>query len=292
MTAKDTLLALLVVGLWGFNFVAAKVSLQDFPPLFLTCVRFCLVAAVLFPFLRVPREKLPGIALLSVILGSIHFPMMFTGIGGVDAATASVVAQLQVPFSSLLAAVFFKDRLGWRRAAGMGVAFAGVALIAGEPRMSGSLWPLTLIVAASFAFACASMQIKRIGAIDGYTLNAWLALLAAPQLFVLSLLVEEGQWHALTHATAAGWTALVYTALASTIVAYGIWYRLLRVYEVNQAVPFMLLVPVFGVLSGVLILNDPFTLTLAIGGFLTVAGVGVIVLRRPGTVSDKVSNPT
>ena len=292
MSPRDILLALLVVALWGMNFAAAKIGLREFPPMFMMFLRFTAVAAILLPFVKVPRDKLPGIALLSLILGTVHFPLMFTGISGLDAATASVVAQLQVPFASLLAAVFFKDMLGWQRASGMAVAFAGVALIAGEPRLDGSLDSLLMVVAAALAFAGANVQIKRLGSVDGYALNAWMGLFAAPQLLVLSLLLEDGQWAALTGAGLAGWGALAYIVVAATIVAYGLWYGLMRRNDVNQAVPYMLLVPVFGVLSGVVALDETLTWTLVIGGLLTVAGVAIITLIRPKVVNEKVSNPT
>ncbi|HYD69995.1 DMT family transporter, partial [Azospirillum sp.] len=201
-------------------------------------------------------------------------------------------AQLQVPFASLLAALFFKDKLGWKRAFGMVVAFAGVLLIAGEPRLAGNLTPLVLVVLASLAFALASVQIKRLGAVDGFALNAWMGLFAAPQLLVLSLLLERGQVEAITNASLWGWGALVFIAVMATIVAYGLWYRLLRRYDVNQAVPFMLLVPLFGVASGVLLLNEPLTWRLALGGLVTVAGVGAIVVKLPRVVNEKVTNLT
>lgn len=292
MSFRDTLLVLVVVALWGINFVSSKIGVANFPPLFLMFLRFTLVAAVMLPFVRVPWGRMGGIAMLAVILGGIHFPLMFNGIKGLDAATTSVVAQLQVPFSSLLAAVFFRDKLGWRRAIGMMVAFAGVVLIAGEPRLASSLGALLLVIAASFAFASANVQIKRLGAIDGFTLNAWMALFAAPLLLVLSLLFEDGQWHAVTHASWQGWAALLYIVIAATIIAYGLWYYLIGRYDVNQAVPWMLLIPVFGVLSGVVVLDEPLSWTLVIGGLLTVAGVGVIVLRKPTTVNVKTTSLT
>ena len=293
MSPLDLGVAMLVVALWGINFGVAKIALLEFPPLFLMGMRFIIVAGLLLPFVRMPRGKLLGVLVLSTILGTVHFPMMFNGIKGIDAATASVVAQLQVPFASLLAAVIFKDRLGWKRAMGMLVAFAGVMLIAGEPRLGDSLWALGLVVAASFAFAAANVQIKRLGNIDGFALNAWMGLFAAPQLLILSALFERGQWEAVRNATWAGWGSLLYIAVLATIVAYGLWYRLMRRYDVNQAVPFMLLIPLFGVLSGVVLLNEPVTWTLAVGGLATVGGVGIIVLRRPRVVvNDKVTNLT
>jgi O-acetylserine/cysteine efflux transporter len=68
------------------------------------------------------------------------------------------------------------------------------------------------------------------------------------------------------------------------IVGYGTWYWLLRRYGVNQVMAFTLLVPIFGVLSGVMVLGETLTGPLVAGGILTVIGVGIIVLRRPRLV--------
>ncbi|AWK87504.1 DMT family transporter [Azospirillum thermophilum] len=292
MTLRHSLQALLVMALWGLNFVVAKWGLAEFPPLFIMFLRFTLVALLLVPFARVPRGRMLPIAALSVTLGTVHFPLMFNGLTGIDAATASLAAQAQVPFSSLLAAVVFKDKLGWRRALGMSTALAGIAVIAGEPRLGDALPSLFMILGASLAFAVASIQMKKLGGLDGFALNGWMALMAAPQLLILSLLLEHGQIEAVRGASAWGWSAIVYMAVVVTIVAYGLWYPLLRHYDVNQTMPYLLTVPVFGVAAGVALMGDPVTLNLAIGGALTIGGVAVIVKRRPATVNKRVTNPT
>ncbi|MBI1207169.1 MAG: EamA family transporter [Azospirillum sp.] len=291
MSFRDSLIALAVVALWGCNFAVAKFGLTEFPPLFLMVLRFSLVALLLVPFVAVPVGRLRQVFLLSVSLGGLHFPLIFSGLADLDAATASIAVQLEVPFASLLAALVFKDMLGWRRSAGMLVAFAGIAIIAGEPRLAGRLGPLALVVAASFAFAVASIQIKALGPINGFALNGWIALFAVPQLLVGSLLLESGQLAALAAADWRGWGAVLYMALISTIVAYGAWYFLVGRYPVNQTMPWLLTTPVFGVLAGVVILGEAVTPPLLLGGALTVAGVAVIVIRRPRTIVPPAANP-
>ncbi|WP_298369211.1 EamA family transporter [Azospirillum sp.] len=292
MTLIHALQALLVMALWGLNFVVSKWALHEFPPLFLMCIRFALVAALIVPFFRIPRDKILKVAALSVTLGSVHFPLMFTGLNGIDAATASLAVQAQVPFSSLLAAVIFKDALGWRRGVGMLAAFAGVLVIAGEPRLGDALPSLAMLLAASLAFAVASIQMKLIGSVNGFAVNGWMAFMAMPQLLILSLLFENNQIDAVMNASWIGWASLLYMAVAVTILAYGFWYPLLARYDVNQTMPYLLTVPVFGVAAGVLLMGDPVTINLAIGGLLTIGGVAVIVKRRPRTVSETVTNPT
>ena len=112
--------ALAVMAIWGFNFAVAKIGLREFSPIFMMFLRFAAVAAVLLPFVQMPRGQMGQIFVLSVILGGIHFPLMFTGLTRVDAATASIAVQLQVPFSAILAAALYRDRLGWQRSVNYG----------------------------------------------------------------------------------------------------------------------------------------------------------------------------
>jgi len=272
-------LALLVMVVWGFNFAASKIGLEQLPPMLLVGLRFALVALLLAPFARLPRGRWGRLIALSFTLGLLHFPLMFLGLRDIDAATAAITVQLQVPFAALIAGFVLKDTFGWRRTAGLAIAVAGVAVIAGEPRLEGRTLALAMIVVACLVWAVANIQIKLLGDIDGITLNAWLAILATPQLALASLVFERGQLEALA---AADWRAafsVAYQAVAVVVVGYGIWFRLLRSYQVNQTMPFTLLVPLFGVLSGVLVLGEPLTSWILAGGALTVAGVAIIVLR-------------
>lgn len=281
MRAVDILLFVLVMLIWGINFVVTKVALHEVPPLLLVTLRFAAVALLVAPFVRIPWGKFRQLLPLSITLGSLHFSLMFTGLTRLDAATAALTVQIQVPVAALLAAIFLGDRLGWRRLTGMVIAFAGVAIIAGEPRFSGNYLPLALVIAASCLWAIANVQIKFLGEIDALTLNAALALFATPQLALACLLLEDGQWSALVEASWRVYAAVAYQALAVTVMGYGLWYHLLRRYKVNQAMPFTLLVPLFGVLSGVSFLGERLTVAILLGGALTILGVAIITVRRP-----------
>ena len=280
MRLADYAAALAVMVIWGLNFPISKLGMAELPPLLFVAVRFVLVAALICPLRPLPREKLAGVLQISFVLGSFHFTAMFTGISLLDGSTAALLSQSQVPFAALLAAIFFRDHLGWWRLLGMGVAFAGVVMIVGEPRFGNDLLPPLLILAGCFFWAFANILIKRLGSIDGFALSGWFSLFAAPQLLILSLLLEHGQGAALRAAGAAGWGGVVYGGLAVTILSYALWYPLIRRYPVNQTMPFTLLVPLFGVASSAAILGESLTWQTAVGGAATVAGVAIIVLRK------------
>lgn len=286
MTPRDIGALLLVAFLWGMNFAVVKAGLAELPPIFFVALRFAAVALVLLPFVRLSRHKLGQLVALSVTLGGLHFSMMFVGLRGLDVATAAIAIQLQVPFAAILAAVAFRDRLGWRRLLGMAIAFAGVALIAGEPRFDGNLLPLALVVTAALVWSIANIQIKALGEeVDVFALSAWVALLAAPQLFLASFVLEDGQVAALLAASWVAWSSIAYQVVMVTIIGYGIWYWNMRRHPVNQVMPFTLLVPLFGVLSGILFFDERLTVPMMIGSAATIVGVAIIVLRRPRVVA-------
>ena len=290
MRPADLGIVLFVMLLWGFNFVVAKIGLHYMPPIFFVALRFLVVAVLLLPFVPMPRGRLKDIFALSVMLGSLHFTLMFSAMQALDAGTASVVIQLQVPFAALLAALIFKDKLGWRSLAGMVLAFAGVILIAGEPRLSGNLPYIGLVVAAALFFAIANIQMKKLGDVDANAINGWVALFATPQLFLISALLEHGQMQALRDVNWIFLSTLFYQAVIMVIVSYALWYGLLRRYPVGQVVPFMLLLPILGVLTGAVFLSEPITWHTVVGGLLTIAGVGVIVLRRARVTEPRVGS--
>jgi len=199
------------------------------------------------------------------------------GVAGMDAATAAIVIELSIPFSAILAWVFFGEVLGRWRSLGMAVSFLGVALLAGEPHLPGML-PFGAVVASGLAWAMANVVIKRLGAISPLALNGWMALFAAPMLLVISLLSESGQMEALAATPAKGWAGLAYTVIGSTLIAYTLWYRLIARHPMNRVVPFTLLGPVVGLGGGVLLLGEPLTWHKLAGGTLTVLGVAVVQL--------------
>ena len=282
MKPIDVALVLGVMVFWGLNFVFGKWAVVELPPIFAIACRFTLVALILLPFVRVPRGDLLRILLLSLTLGCIHFSLFFTGLSGIDPGLGSIVAQSQAPFATLIGAYLYKDYPGWRRWLGMALAFVGIWVAAGEPRVGGGYFYIMLCLAGSLVWAVANFQIKALGRVDNFALNAYMALFAVPMLLAVSLTLEFGHVEAIRDASVYAWFGVVYMAVVVSVCTYWVWYRLLRRYEVNLVVPYSLLVPVFGVLSGVLLADDPLGWRTIAGCLVTIVGVGIITMRRPG----------
>jgi O-acetylserine/cysteine efflux transporter len=288
MHARQYLALLAVAFIWGINFAVVKIGLMHWPPLLFVAIRFISVALALSPFLRpLAPGKFIHVLGLSATLGVFQFGTMFFGMEHLDAATAAIAVQIQVPFAAILAAIVFGETLHWRRILGIGLAFAGVACLAGKVHFdNGQLASLALVLAASCIWGTSSVQIKLLGDdVEVLNLNAWVALLAVPQTLVASFIFESGQWQAIATADLKSWAVIAYQAIFVNVVGYSIWYRMMRKFPVNQVMPFTLLVPIFGVLSGVMALGEKLTGLMLLGAALTLAGVAIVVLRRPRVIA-------
>lgn len=278
--------AVIVAFLWGANFVAVKVGLTHFPPYFLVALRFAVVVIIMMPFYWRRTIDMKFLFAMSVILGTVHFALLFGAMGyGLDVATSAITVQLGVPFSCVLSAIFFNDRLGAWRSGGLMVSFMGIAMIAGTPHVVEHFVPFLMAMAAAFCWAVANVMMKRKGSVDVLEMLTWMSLLTIPQLMLLSLLVEKDHWQLLLTATPEAVASVLFSAIGSTIVAYGLWYYLLKRAAVSQITPFNLLVPVFGIALGQLLFHETLAARTILGGLITISGVAIIVARRPKLAS-------
>lgn len=280
MKPTDILLGISVAVIWGGGFLFAKIAIEHFPPILLMALRFTVTAMILVWFVPIPRQHLKKLFWIAFVSAAIQYSMTFTGLKYLDASTAIIVVQLEVPFAVLIAVVFLKDRVHWLKILGIGLSFFGVIIIAGEPRLSGDPLPILLVVGGAFTWAVGQVMIKSLGTVGGFILIAWVAVFATPQLFVASWLIERDQIQAIQTASWVVWSAVIYLGVVMTAIGYAIWYHLLGKYPVYQVAPFLLLLPVTTVLGGVLLLDEQLTLRLVAGGLLAIGGVAIINLVR------------
>jgi len=279
----DVLLAVSVPVIWGMGFTLAKAAFvfADFPPILLMAFRFALTALVLVWFVRPPWGHMRSIFWIAVISATIQYALTFTGLNGMDASTAIIVVQLEFPFMAVLAAVFLKDHLGWRRAFGVGLAFAGVVLIAGQPRLMADIEPVLLVAGGAFTWAVGQVMIKNLGGrVGGFTLIAWVAVFATPQLFAASWVFEDGQMDAIRSAGWIGWGVVIYLGLVMTALGYAIWYHLLGKYPVTRVGPFLMLLPAVTIIGAMIILGETLSAAEMAGACVVIFGVWIVTSQK------------
>jgi O-acetylserine/cysteine efflux transporter len=277
---------LLINLIWGFNLIASKVGVGHFPPVFFSALRFTLLALCLVPFLRWHPGRMLQLFVAAALSGGLQFALLFTGIRLTpNVGSVAIASQLGVPFTTLMSVLFLGELIHWRRRLGIGLAFAGVALIAVQADVFTYRAGLALVVASALAGSLGVVAVKRLGeTFRPLELQAWFAFAGLPVLWPLTLWLEAGQGAALRSADALAWGALLYTVLASSLVAHTGFYWLISRYPVTSVSPLTTLSPVVSVALGVLLLGDPLSARLVLGGLVTLVGVTIIALREPSAV--------
>jgi len=279
MKPLDTLSAISVAIIWGMGFVIAKAAMEHFSPILLMALRFTLTALCMIWFFRPDPKLFNKLFWIAFVSAAIQYSLTFTGVSGIDASTAALLIQLEVPFAILLAAVVLGDKLTIRQGVGVSLAFCGAILIVGEPKLANNMRYVLMVIGGGFAWSLGQIMIKMMGVSGGFSLISSVAVFAAPQLFIASYLLEDNQIDQIITASPAAWAAVVYLGLVMTTLGYAMWYRLLGLYDVNMVMPFLLLLPVASVVGGYLFLDEILTTKIAIGGLLALAGVAIITLR-------------
>ena len=280
MAFHHLLMALAVPVIWGMGLVFAKAALDFFPPILLVAFRFGVTALALVWFVKPPWHLMGKIMVIALVSVVIQYSFTFTALKHLDASVTVLFIQVEVPILILLGAVFLGERPSRRKLAGIALTFVGVSLIAGDPQLKGAYQPLFLLLVGVTTWAIGQVMIRQLGAVGGFTLIAWVAMLSTPQLFVASWVLEDNHWQLIREANWVVWGTVVYLGLVMTALGYGIWYHLLGRYPVNQVAPFLLLLPVTSVIGSVVVLDETLSLPVAMGGAVVIAGVAFIVLEK------------
>ncbi|AXF15354.1 EamA family transporter [Paraburkholderia caledonica] len=290
MSPRDLLLALIVVIAWGVNFVVIKVGLHGVPPMLLGALRFMLAAfpAVFF----VKRPQLPWRWLLAygVTISLGQFAFLFSAMYvGMPAGLASLVLQAQAFFTLIFAAFFLHERFRLPNVAGLLIAAAGLAVIGMQGGHAMTLAGFLLTLCAACSWALGNIVTKKVGKVDLVGLVVWGSLIPPLPFLALSYAFEGPQRiaAALSGISAMSIFAIVYLAFIATLIGYGLWSRLLSRYPASQVAPFSLLVPIVGLASASLFLDEQLSGAQVAGAVLVMAGLAVNVFG--GWVAQRLS---
>jgi len=284
LNTKDLSLAVLVTMIWGLNFSVIKIGLESFDPFLLAALRFVFCALPWIFIFKRPTVPFKYVFWYGLFLGAIQFGFLFLGIReGLSPGLASVVLQLHVFFTIGIGAMVLKDPVRARQVVGMIVAFAGVAVIS-DVSIAGNLVAVLLVVAAAASWAVANIIAKVSGVKDVLGFTVWSSLIPPLPLLALSLLVSGPRQvtHDLTNFTWGGAATVLYLVYPTTLFGFSVWNHLLRSYQTSLVAPLTLLVPVFGMISSMLIFHEDLTVRKSAAIALVIAGLLINLYGLPG----------
>ncbi|MBW4720239.1 EamA family transporter [Saccharothrix obliqua] len=284
MKPRHAALAVLTTTIWGVNFVVIKVGLHEFPPLLFSALRFLAAAVPALWFVGRPRVAWRWVFAVALALGVAKFGLLFLGMErGMPAGLSSLVLQSQVIFTVLFATAVLRERPRPVQLVGMAVAGTGIVLIALDHGVGSPLSALLLVVLAAVAWGVSNVVTRYAKPPDALNFIVWVSAAATLPLLALSVIFEgpPAIFAALGGLSWSGVGALLFVAWISTLFGFGAWGFLLREHDASTVVPFALLVPVAGMFSGWLFLDEPVPLTRLAAAVLVVVGMAATTVHRP-----------
>lgn len=266
LSAVHAGLALLAVLVWGSNFVVIKWALREFPPFFFAVLRFFFCAFPFVFFVRRPRVAWKWLVAYGVLLGAGQFGLLFLAMrADISPGMTSLVIQMQVFFTIALSVAIFREKIRGVTLLGLVLAAAGLAVIGWHLDATVTLRGVSLVLAAAFFWACANIVVKQAAleskaSVPMFAFIVWSSVFAVPPLLVLSAALEglSAGWQACLAAGWDGWAAVAWQSTGNTLFAFAAWSWLLTRYDAAVISPWALLVPVFGMASAAIILDEPF----------------------------------
>ena len=281
MKTKEILIALLVPILLGFGFVIAKPAMEYFPPFLLMGLRFTIPALILVWWFPVPKGLLLDIFKVSFIGSSLQYGLTYSGLNLIDASSAVLLVQLETPFGILIAFFLLKEIPTIKNIIALTISFIGVIILTGAPNLEGQYLGIFLTVSGAFTWSLGAVMAKTLSKkIGAFALMTWLSVFSGPMLIIISMLFDGNPVNYILSANLNSWLTLAFLGLIMQPIAYGAWYFVLSKYPVNKVMPIMLLLPITGLITAIILLGEEPSKQVFLGGAIIIFGVSLILFKN------------
>ena len=287
MPPRDALDLVVLGALWGAAFLFMRVAAPAFGPVTLIAVRVTIAAALLLPLLvregglAQARSAAGRLALVGALNTAIPFTLFAYAALTLPAGLSSVLNATVPLFGALVGVLWLGERPRPLQLVGLGLGFAGVLVLAWPRLSSASDWravaaalTATLLYAISAHLTRQTLTGVRPLVIAGGSMTG-----AAAMLLPLTLV-----WHPASPPASGAWGAALMLGVASTAIAYVMYFRLLARAGPTVAMTVTYLIPVFGVSWGAVFLGERLASTALAGGALVLTGVALTTLRPRSSI--------
>lgn len=278
------LLAVLVVAIWGTNFVVIHFGLAHFHALTFATLRFLAASLPFIPFLAWPATRKWYVIAYGLLIGVGQFGLMlFAMQGHISPGLASVLIQAQAFFTVILAVAATGERLRLANLLGLCFCAVGVAIVVWFGGGDADEIGVFLVLGAALSWGFANVIARQIGHVHPVALVAWSNLFAIPPLAAAAvwsdgpagilISVETAPWSA--------WASALWQSLANAIFGYAAWNWLLARHPASRIAPLGLLVPFFGLGASALVLGESLPIWKLAAAATVVSGLAVNIMARP-----------
>lgn len=280
MNLKSILLALIVVLIWGINFSVIKFGLEELPPILFSSLRFFIVAVPAVFFIPFPKTSVWNVLGVGLFLGVLKFSFLFFAMrSDASAGISSLLLQAQVVLTIILSVIVLKEKISVAQLLGMFIAFVGFSFFFFTVNTNVTTLGIILLVCAAFFWSISNIIMKQIKDVNLLHFMVWVSLVPPLPLFIVSYFFESNQpFEIIFSSSFKMWASLAFVGYISTLVAFAIWAWLLKNFQAAVVTPFALLIPIVGIVSSNILLEEHLSNIETIGAIFILLGLFISVL--------------
>ena len=279
------LLIISAVIFWGSSFIATKVALKELSPETIVSLRliiasiFLLITALLLKKDFSINVKSHGFIFILALIAVFHLMIQVTGLKYTTAANTGWIIGTAPIFMAILAAIFFREKIGLLKISGIIIAMFGLLLLIGKGNISnvdliknkGDL----LVLASAFTWGVYSMVNKKIS-LSYSPMMTILYLFVMMAIIIIPFNLNAASVNSVVHLSLNGWISILFLGLFCSGIAYVIWAYSLRDLESAKVGAFLYFEPLVTVLAAWVLLNESITVLMILSGVIITLGVVLV----------------
>lgn len=280
MTLRNLMDLVLLAALWGASFLFMRYAAPAFGAIPLIWLRVAIATVVLIPLLAwkgqisLMRQHIGSMLIVGLFNSALPFVFIAWAVLSITSGLASILNATTPIFTAIIAALWLGVKLNKSRIMGLIIGFIGVLLLAADKadfKPGGTGWAILASLLAALSYGLVTNYTKRYL----HTIPA-LVIATGAQLAAAIILVPFAYWFwPSTMPNLTAWLAVIILGVGCTALAFLLFYRLVAEVGASGAVTVTFLVPVFGVFWGSLLLHEPITLSVLIGGVIILIGTAL-----------------